>query len=83
MILKVTDPAYSLPELTALELLREFGTGANKPVLMRCVDNQLGEQVEVVVKLKDGKLSPLPAPAGRSEHIWRGRPSAGARLWKT
>lgn len=53
--LKVTNPDYHLPELLALEPLLEFGTGANKPVLMRCVDKNTSDRVDVVVKLKDGE----------------------------
>lgn len=53
--MKITNPAYRLSELLALEPLEEFGTGANKPVLMRCSDKQTGERVEAVVKLMDGE----------------------------
>jgi len=35
--------------------MKELGTGANKPVLMRCANKHTGERVEVVVKLKDGE----------------------------
>ena len=53
--MKLTNPDYHLPKLLALEPLKEFGSGANKPILMRCADKQSGERVEVVVKLKDGE----------------------------
>lgn len=53
--MKLTDPKYQLPVLQALEPLKEYGTGANKPMLMRCVDTTTGERSDIVVKLKDGE----------------------------
>lgn len=53
--MKISNPEYRLPELLALEPLEEFGTGANKPVLMRCADKQTGDRVDAVVKLKAGE----------------------------
>ncbi|MFU8832104.1 MAG: hypothetical protein ACNA7J_08110, partial [Wenzhouxiangella sp.] len=53
--MKLTNPEYRLPHYMALEPIDEFGTGANKPMLMRCLDKQSGERVEMVVKLMDGE----------------------------
>ena len=53
--MKITEQGYRLPVLKALEPVQEFGSGVNKPVLMRCIDQNTGEQKEVVVKLRDGE----------------------------
>lgn len=50
--MRFTDPAYQLPVVSPLSVVKEFGTGANKPLLMRVVEEGTGVQAECVVKLK-------------------------------
>lgn len=53
--MKLTNPDYKLPVVQALEPIKEFGTGVNKPMLMRCVNTHTGVRSDIVVKLKDGQ----------------------------
>jgi hypothetical protein len=53
--MKLTNEQYQLPVLQAKEPIKSFTSGVNKPVLMRCVNQLTGENLNAVVKLKDGE----------------------------
>lgn len=56
---RFTDPSYHLPSVDALVPGRELTGGANKPVVMTCVNRTTGQREDYVVKLRDAeRMSP-------------------------
>jgi len=49
---RLTDPDYHLPKVQAILSGRELTSGANKPVVITCVDQAIGHREDYVVKLK-------------------------------
>lgn len=56
---RFSDPSYHLPTVVALVPGRELTGGANKPVVITCVDRTTGQREDYVVKLRDAeRMSP-------------------------
>ncbi len=49
--MRFTDPAYHLPSVEAIRVDKELSSGANRPVVMGCVDLHSGHREDYVVKL--------------------------------
>ena len=63
-MIKITDEAYFLPEVEALEASYPFSSGRTKPNLVRGVCHQTGERSEYVVKFK-GSAQMFPSSSGK------------------
>lgn len=59
-MLKITDPAYYLPVVEALQVGKLLSSGRTKPTIVRGVCSRTGVKADYVVKFKS------------SEHLWQG-----------
>ncbi|TVR19684.1 MAG: hypothetical protein EA391_00240, partial [Balneolaceae bacterium] len=59
--MSIKDPEYYLPAIHATQFFEEKQHGANKPLLIRGIEEQSGERRDVVVKLKGAERMSYPA----------------------